>query len=101
MKRERWALVNGSVAELGNILPKKEAALKELRMNSVHIQSSDLQSLVDNFSVNQKLYSAVQSGLSSAYQHLSALREPTTDLCTYDARGKVTVGARVSQGKKF
>lgn len=88
LSMESEALTNGTLDDLVETFADKELALEDLYADKDSISDANIRAIKNKFSDNQRLYSAVQAGLSAAHSRLSTLREPNAYLTTYDASGQ-------------
>lgn len=87
--REREALVNGKLDQLGELLERKEAIITAL--NSVtELERESLAHVQDKVARNQELLDSAMEGIRSVAARMAELRKVRRGLDIYDKAGRKT-----------
>ena len=101
VSQERTALLNGDTRALAEISTHKGKALEDILEFRSKFAEPELKRLAFVCDDVQRLYSSALLGLQSAHRRLQSLKQPKSNLKTYDAAGKNSSPPTTSQEKLF
>jgi HEAT repeat protein len=101
VEQERNALTNGDINSLAKFQNLKERAIERLIRRGEKIAKPELIQLANSCDDVQRLYSSAQLGLQSAFRRLQSLKQPASELKTYDATGQGRSFEAISREKFF
>ncbi|SFR33584.1 hypothetical protein [Litoreibacter janthinus] len=99
--QERNALKAGAYDRLEKILPQKESALEDVRVECKRMPPREVNEIFNVCRDIDNLYGAIRLGLSAAHQRIQSLQVQDDKMLTYDLNGKLGQGSRTSIIRKI